>query len=88
MGTTSRTGNLFWDGVDVEEGIFIQQPCRYYLKTSYNNSPFIEIRFSGGNFRGPQCIYSKTCLIDCFIEASTDGIGTKGILIDAARAMA
>ena len=55
-------------------------------RASYRNSPYVEVHdLSGGSFRGPRPFTLKNLPEGYFIEASTDGIGTKGILIDAAK---
>ena len=74
------------DGVDVEEESLFSSFAGSICKASYKNSPFVKIHdFSGGNFRGPRPFTLKNLPEGYFIEASTDGIGTKGILIDAAK---
>jgi len=74
------------DGVDVEEEALFSSFAGSVCKASYKNSPFVEIHdFSGGQFRGPRPFTFKNLPKGYFIEASTDGIGTKGILIDAAK---
>src|SRR3989344_2942172 len=74
------------DGVDVEEEALFSSFAGSICKASYSNSPFVEIHdFSGGQFRGPRPFTFKNLPEGYFIEASTDGLGTKGILIDAAK---
>jgi len=74
------------DGVDVEEESLFSSFAGSVCKASYKNSPFVEVHdFSGGNFRGPRPFTFKNLPEGYFIEVSTDGIGTKGILIDAAK---
>src|SRR3990167_1143365 len=74
------------DGVDVEEESLFSSFAGSICKTSYKNSPFVKIHdFSEGNFRGPRPFTFKNLPKGYFIEASTDGIGTKGIIIDAAK---
>jgi len=74
------------DGVDVEEEASFSSFCGSICKASYGNSPFVEIHdLSGGSFRGPRPFTFKNLPEGYMIEASTDGIGTKGILIDAAK---
>lgn len=74
------------DGVDVEEESSFSSFAGSVCKKSYNNSPFVKVHdLSGGNFRGPRPFTLKNLPKGYFIEASTDGIGTKGILIDAAK---
>lgn len=74
------------DGVDVEEESLFSSFAGSICKASYKNSLFVEIHdFSGGQFRGPRPFTFKNLPKGYFIEASTDGIGTKGILVDAAK---
>ena len=74
------------DGVDVEEEASFSSFAGSVCRASYKNSPFIEVHdLSKGNFRGPRPFTFKNLPKGYFIEASTDGIGTKGILIDAAK---
>ena len=74
------------DGVDVEEEATFSKFAGSICKASYGNSPFVEVHdFSGGQFRGPRPFTLKNLPAGHFIEASTDGIGTKGILHDAAK---
>lgn len=74
------------DGVDVEEESFFSSFCGSVCKASYENSPFVVVHdLSGGSFRGPRPFTLKNLPEGYMIEASTDGIGTKGIIIDAAK---
>lgn len=74
------------DGVDVEEEASFSSFAGSVCKASYKNSPFVDIHdLSGGNFRGPRPFTFKNLPKGYLIEASTDGIGTKGIIIDAAK---
>lgn len=74
------------DGVDVEEEASFSKFAGSVCKASYKNSPFVEVHdLSGGQFRGPRPFTFKNLPAGYFIEASTDGIGTKGILHDAAQ---
>jgi phosphoribosylformylglycinamidine cyclo-ligase len=74
------------DGVDVEEEALFSKFAGSICKASYKNSPFVEVHdFSNGQFRGPRPFNFKNLPAGYFIEASTDGIGTKGIIIDAAK---
>src|SRR3990167_2903994 len=74
------------DGVDVEEESLFSSFAGSICKESYKNSPFVKIHdLSEGNFRGPRPFTLKNLPEGYFIEASTDGIGTKGIIIDAAK---
>ncbi len=74
------------DGVDVAEEALFSSFAGSVCKASYKNSPFIEIKdLSGGQFRGPRPFIFKNLPKGYFIETSSDGIGTKGIIIDAAK---
>jgi phosphoribosylformylglycinamidine cyclo-ligase len=74
------------DGVDVEEESLFSSFAGSVCKASYNNSSFVDVHdLSGGNFRGPRPFTFKNLPEGFMIEASTDGIGTKGIVIDAAK---
>jgi phosphoribosylformylglycinamidine cyclo-ligase len=74
------------DGVDVEEESLFSKFASSVCKASYGNSPFVEVYdFSGGQFRGPKPFVFKNLPKGYFIEVATDGLGTKGILIDAAK---
>lgn len=74
------------DGVDVHEEALFSSFAGSICKSSYNNSPFVEVHdLSGGNFRGPRPFSLNSLPEGYIIEASTDGIGTKGPLIDAAK---
>ena len=86
MSVISRKKAYSQDGVDVEEEARFSSFAGLICKASYQNSPFVEVHdLSGGNFRGPRPFTLKNLPEGFFIEASTDGIGTKGPLIDAAR---
>jgi len=74
------------DGVNVEEEASFSKFASRVCIDSYNNSPFIAVHdLSGGQFRGPRPFSFKNLPNGYFIEAATDGLGTKGILIDAAK---
>lgn len=74
------------DGVDVEEEAGFSSYAGGVCKESYTNSKFVEVHdLSGGSFRGPRPITFKNLPEGYMVEASSDGIGTKGILIDAAN---
>jgi phosphoribosylformylglycinamidine cyclo-ligase len=86
MSETSKQKLSSQDGVDIEEEALFSKFAGSVCKDSYNNSPFVEVHdLSGGQFRGPRPFTLKNLPEGYFIEASTDGIGTKGILIDAAK---
>jgi len=74
------------DGVDVEEEALFSSFAGSVCRASYKNSPFLEIKdLSKGQFRGPRPFIFKNLPKGYFIESSADGIGTKGIIIDAAK---
>ncbi len=74
------------DGVDVEEESLFSSFAGSVCKASYSNSRYVEVHdLSGGSFRGPRPFNFKNLPEDYMIEASTDGLGTKGILHDAAK---
>lgn len=74
------------DGVDVEEESSFSKFASSICKASYENSPYVKVfDMSGGNFRGPRPFLFQNLPKGFFIEASTDGIGTKGIIIDSAK---
>ncbi|HYV33581.1 MAG TPA: AIR synthase-related protein [Candidatus Limnocylindria bacterium] len=74
------------DGVNVEEESKFSSFAGSICKASYNNSAFVEVQdLSGGHFRGPRPFIFKNLPAGYMIEASSDGLGTKGILIDAAK---
>jgi phosphoribosylformylglycinamidine cyclo-ligase len=73
-------------GVNIEEEASFSSFAGSICKASYENSPFVQVHdLSGGNFRGPRPFTLKSLPEGSMIEASTDGIGTKGIVIDAAK---
>ena len=75
------------DGVNVEEEALFSKFAASICKASYKNSPFVEVHdLSGGQFRGPRPFTLKNLPEGYFTEVATDGLGTKGILIDAAKA--
>ena len=74
------------DGVDIREEADFSKYAASICRGSYQNSPFVYVNdLSEGQFRGPRPFTLKNLPPDYFIEASTDGIGTKGILVDSAR---
>ncbi|PIR68059.1 hypothetical protein COU49_02680 [Candidatus Nomurabacteria bacterium CG10_big_fil_rev_8_21_14_0_10_35_16] len=86
MSNSSKKKIYSKDGVDIEEEAFFSSFAGSVCRKSYKNSPFIQVHdLSGGQFRGPRPFSLKNLPKGCYIEASTDGIGTKGILIDAAK---
>ena len=86
MSNLSKKKKYSQDGVDVEEEALFSSFAGSICKASYNNSPFMEVKdMSGGQFRGPRPFVFKNLPEGYFIETSADGIGTKGIVIDAAK---
>ncbi|MCA9363697.1 hypothetical protein KC727_00565 [Candidatus Kaiserbacteria bacterium] len=75
------------DGVDVAEEASFSSFAGEICRGSYNNSPFVEVQdLSEGQFRGPRPVKLNGLPDGYMTEASSDGLGTKGILIDAAGA--
>lgn len=86
MSDLSKTKVYSRDGVDVEEEALFSAFAGSICKASYGNSSFVEVQdLSEGDFRGPRPFVFKNLPAGYFIEATADGIGTKGILIDAAK---
>ncbi|NND65689.1 MAG: hypothetical protein HKM24_06970, partial [Gammaproteobacteria bacterium] len=74
------------DGVDVEEEASFSSYAGSICRTSYQNSPFVNVTdLSAGQFRGPRPFTFSNLPAGYSIEATSDGIGTKGVLIDAAK---
>lgn len=74
------------DGVNIELEADFSRYAASICKGSYKNSRFIKVHdFAKGHFRGPRPFTFKNLPKNFYVEASTDGIGTKGILIDAAQ---
>ncbi|TAK95125.1 hypothetical protein EPO05_05015 [Patescibacteria group bacterium] len=85
-GKVSRKSIYASDGVDVSEESLFSSFAGSICKASYRNSSFVEVHdLSGGSFRGPRPFTLKNLPKGYLIEASTDGIGTKGVLVDAAK---
>lgn len=81
-----RVSKYAKDGVNIENESDFSKYAGSICKASYKNSKHIKVHdFSQGSFRGPRPITFKNLPKNFFIEGSTDGIGTKGILIDAAK---
>jgi phosphoribosylaminoimidazole (AIR) synthetase len=74
------------DGVDIDVGDVFSKFCGELCKGTYQNSPFVVVNdLSRGNFRGPRG-YKFVSLPEGFISTGAmDGIGTKVVIIDAAR---
>jgi len=74
------------DGVNIAEGDSFSAFAGALCKTTYENSPYVEIKdFSRGHFRGPRGYRFINLPDDCWFDASPDGEGTKTVLIDAAQ---
>ncbi|MFA6520283.1 MAG: AIR synthase-related protein [Candidatus Paceibacterota bacterium] len=83
---TTKTKISSQDGVDIDEEAAFSSFAGSICKESYNNSPYVEVKdLSEGNFRGPRPFVFKNLPEGYFIEATADGMGTKGILVDAAK---
>ena len=82
-----RTRNKYAaDGVDVEEESLFSRYAAAICRASYKNSPYVSVQdYSARNFRGPRPFTLQGLPRGVSIEATTDGIGTKGIVIDAAK---
>jgi phosphoribosylformylglycinamidine cyclo-ligase len=75
------------DGVNVENESSFSKAAGAVCTASYANSPFVEVHdLSKGHFRGPRPFSFKNLPQGFIVEASSDGLGTKGIIIDAAKA--
>lgn len=74
------------DGVNVAEEAGFSSYAGKVCKGSYANSDFVTVHdLSHGHFRGPRPVTFKGLPEGYLIEASSDGLGTKGVLIDAAK---
>ena len=74
------------DGVDVSAEAKFSAYAGAVCRESYKNSPFIKILdVSEGQFRGPRPFIFQNLPEGHTIEATTDSIGTKGVITDAAR---
>lgn len=81
-----NTSRYASDGVNVAEEATFSSYAGSICKGSYTNSNFIEVHdLSKGHFRGPRPVSFKNLPEGYVIETSADGLGTKGILIDAAQ---
>lgn len=73
------------DGVDVEKEADFSSYAGALTKSTYQNSPYVAVSdLSAGSFRGPRPFTLQNLPDDYVTEMSADGLGTKGILIDAA----
>jgi len=74
------------DGVDVEEEASFSSYAGGICKETYQNSTFVNvIDLSEGKFRGPRPFELQNLPEGYITEMSSDGIGTKSILTDAAK---
>lgn len=74
------------DGVNVELEADFSKAAGQVCRNSYANSPFVDVvDLSEGHFRGPRPFRFKNLPDGFIVEASSDGLGTKGIIIDAAK---
>ncbi|MFM2414931.1 MAG: hypothetical protein RI911_624 [Candidatus Parcubacteria bacterium] len=74
------------DGVNIDDESDFSKAAGMVCKQSYKNSRFVTVHdLSEGSFRGPRPFTLKNLPKGYFTEISSDGIGTKGILIDAAQ---
>ncbi len=73
------------DGVDVAKEADFSSYAGALTKETYSNSPFVAVQdLSAGAFRGPRPFTLQNLPDGYITEMSADGLGTKGILIDAA----
>jgi len=78
-------GKYAQDGVNVVEGDTFKHFAGSLCKSTYRNSPYVEMRdFSMGHFRGPRGFKLKNLPDGCYMDISPDGDGTKVVLVDAA----
>jgi phosphoribosylformylglycinamidine cyclo-ligase len=74
------------DGVNVEDESDFSAYAGGVCRESYRNSQFVKVHdLSGGSFRGPRPYTLVKLPLGYLTESSADGIGTKGVLIDAAK---
>lgn len=73
------------DGVDVFQGDKFSEFAARVCRSTYDNSPFVKIHdFSDGHFRGPRAFSFQNMPEGCFIDATSDGVGTKVVVISEA----
>ncbi len=74
------------DGVNIEHESDFSAAAGVVCKASYKNSKFVKVHdLSEGSFRGPRPFTLHKLPAGYFTEVSSDGIGTKGVLVDAAQ---
>ena len=73
------------DGVDVVEGDSFSEFAAGLCRSTYGNSPYVEMRdFSRSHFRGPRGFKLKGLPRGCYMDMAPDGDGTKVVVVDAA----
>ncbi len=73
-------------GVNIAAGDDFSSFAGTICQASYGNSPFVEVKdFSSGHFRGPKAWRFKNLPENCYFDGAPDGIGTKVVIIDAAK---
>ncbi len=76
------------DGVNIDVGDELSREAAKMCRSTYNVSPFIEMRdFSQGNFRGPRGYRLKNLPKGCWETGSADGTGTKTMLFAASGSL-
>jgi len=73
------------DGVDVAEGDRISALAGEICRQSFHNSRFVVVDDHSGHFRGPRT-FRIVGIQDPSIGMTSDGVGTKSVVIDAALA--
>ncbi len=77
------------DGVNISAGDAFSAYVGGLCVGSYQNSPFVRVTdLSRGNFRGPRGWRPVGLPDRCLLTSVMDGIGTKTVIIDAARSYA
>ena len=72
------------DGVDINTGDAFSSFCGEICKSTYENSPFVEVHdLSRGNFRGPRAFNLKGLPEGYALTMVVDGVGTKVVPIVA-----
>lgn len=74
------------DGVDVFEGDSFSELAGKICRSTYHNSPYVEVHdCSRGHFRGPRTFSLRGLPEGYTLSGAPDGVGTKVIVYDAAR---
>lgn len=71
------------DGVDVKEGDSFSAFAGKVCQESWGNSPCVQVRRKDGHFRGTRLFRFRNLPEGCWMDASTDGNGTKVALNSA-----